>query len=205
MEQEQEYPKSDMPEVTEKRPEEIERGTQIANVIEAWDEAHQIKKDFIGDKLWQELTGEVGILNLFRQLDSSGRSGEFREQMDKLTALGKRLREAEQRQGTVKEGKKFLPLIARALKFDVPENSWLNFWDAFFGKGMNEMEFQDLGMFIDFKFAPPVKKLNNDRFLYKVPGSDIYFIVKFDSQQKGKVISIAMTRDKRGIVEQSVT
>ncbi len=201
----EEYPRSELPVEGEKRPEEREKGTQIANIIEAWDEAHKIKKEFISDELWQELRKEVGTLSFFRQLDSSGESAEVKEQTVKLAALGRKLREAEQRHEAVKEGKKFLPLIARALKYDVPENSWLNFWDAFFGKGMNETGFQDLGRFIDLKFAPPVKELNDNRFLYKVPSSDIYFIVKFDSQHKGKVVIIVMARDKGGIVERSVT
>lgn len=195
---EQEYPKSDMPEVAEKRPEEAD-SKQTASIIEAWEEAHKAREKFIGPKLWQQLTDQVNDLNLIRQFDPEGETKEFKAELAKMAKLGEQLRKTEQRAEQVKEGKKFTAIIGKAMA-QLGVNKWLDFWNLGFGEMNNigtEEDFEDLGRFIEIKFSPPIKKLGTNFAYYQVPGSDLIFEVVLNSTSR-KVSRIGLRRDRDG-------
>lgn len=194
------YSKSEMPEVAEKRPEEREKGTQIANIIEAWEEAHKVREKFIEPKLWQQLTDQVNDLNLIRQFDPEGETEGFKTELTKMAKLGEQLRKAEQRAEQVKEGKKFTAIIGKALA-QLRVNEWLDFWGLGFGVGGGigtKEDFEDLGKFIEAKFSPPIKKLGATFAYYQMPGSDLIFEVVISTILHGEITRIKLIRDRDG-------
>lgn len=201
----QEYPKSELPIGEEKRPEEKERGTQIANFIEAWEEAHKVKEEYIGEKLRQDLTDAVNNLKLLKELDPLGETEEFKFRLQKVAQLGEEVKKAEQRFEAVKEGKKFAPLVNKAIAI-LEVGKWLDFWNelGFSSREHTREDFQDLGRFIEMKFGPPFAKLGDklgEEFAYYSAGGDLIFEI-VTSKVLGDISRIQLIRDRAGHVRE---